>query len=61
MLYYCQTIIYCNDIMEFDNLRSNAELLLGIAMLLMDKDTLHSQQIDVALDGKEIVVRFAAK
>ena len=32
-----------------------------IAMLLMDEDTTRSQQIDVALDGKEVVARFAAK
>ena len=32
-----------------------------IAMLLMDEGTTRSQQIDVALDGKDIAVRFAAK
>ena len=47
--------------MGFDALRSNEELLFGTAMLLIDEGTTRSQQIDVALDGKEIVVRFAAK
>ena len=36
-------------------------VLFRIAMLLMDEGTTHSQQIDVALEGKEIVVRFVAK